>query len=71
MQDEDPRFAGPWLLRDDPGLRDLHAWRVLLNIDDGYEGLSFGDGGALAVVAPISDLASGRYDRFETEPSMG
>jgi hypothetical protein len=44
---------------------------VLLNIDDGYEGLSFGDGGALAVVAPISDLVSGRYDRFETEPSMG
>jgi hypothetical protein len=35
MQDQDPRFAGPWLLRDEPRLRDLHAWRVLLNIDDG------------------------------------
>jgi hypothetical protein len=32
---EDPRFAGPWLLRDDSGLRDPRAWRVLLNIDDG------------------------------------
>jgi hypothetical protein len=70
VQDEDPRLAGPWLLRDDPGLRDFHAWRVLLNIEDGYEGMSFGDGGALAVVAPIADLATGRYDRLATEPSM-
>jgi len=46
VQGEDPRFAGPWLLRDDFGLRDPRAWRVLLNIDDGYEGMSFGDGGA-------------------------
>jgi hypothetical protein len=43
---------------------------VLLNIDDDYEGMSFGDGGALAVVAPIADLATGRYDRLVTEPSM-
>jgi hypothetical protein len=29
-----------------------------------------GDGGALAIVAPVADLAVGRYDRLATEPSM-
>jgi hypothetical protein len=33
--------------------------------------MSFGDGGALAIVTPASDLAEGRYDRLVTEPSMG
>ena len=71
MQQEDPRYAGGWFFRDESDLRDLHAWRVLLNVADGYEGMSFGDGGALAVVAPVADLAAGRYDRLVTEPSMG
>jgi hypothetical protein len=33
--------------------------------------MSFGDGGALAIVIPIVDLAQGRYDRLATEPSIG
>ena len=42
-----------------------------LNIDDGYPDLSFGDGGALAIVVPVADLAAGRYDRLVTEATMG
>ena len=53
------------------GLQAVDAWRVLLNVADGHPGMSFGDGGALAVVAPAADLAAGRYDRLVTEPSMG
>jgi hypothetical protein len=53
----------------DPPVKDW-PWRVLLNFDDGYEGMSFGDGGALAIVGPASDLAEGRYDRLVSEPSM-
>ena len=67
MQGEDPRHAGGWTYPDLPG---LDAWRLLLNIDNGYPDLSFGDGGALAIVAPVADLAAGRYDRLATEASM-
>ncbi len=68
VQGEDPRHAGSRVHRE---LRDLDAWRVLLNIDDGYPDLSFGDGGALAIVVPVTDLAAGRYDRLVTEATMG
>jgi hypothetical protein len=51
-------------------LAEREAWQLLVNIPDGYEGMSFGDGGALAIVAPVADLARGRYDRLVTEPSM-
>ena len=71
VQGEDPRYAGPWLYEDEPDLEGRENWRVLLNIADGYRGMSFGDGGALAVVVPAADLAEGRYDRLVTEPSMG
>jgi hypothetical protein len=71
VQGEDPRYAGPWLLGDEAALQDLEAWRLLLNLPDGYPDLSFGDGGALALVIPAGDLAVGRYDRLVTEPSMG
>ncbi len=40
-----------------PELRELDAWRLLLNVAYGYEGMSFGDGGALAIVASAADLA--------------
>jgi hypothetical protein len=43
----------------------------LVNLADGYDGLSFGDGGALAIVAPVADLAAGRYNRLVIDPSMG
>ena len=69
VQAEDPRYAGGWL-RKEADLQSRDAWRVLLNVADGYEGMSFGDGGALAVVVPAADLAGGRYDRLVTEPSM-
>ena len=68
MQGADPRHAGSSLHRD---VGDLDAWRVLINIDDGYPDLSFGDGGALAIVAPVADLAAGHYDRLVTEATMG
>ena len=32
--------------------------------------MSFGDGGGLAIVIPIADLAAGRYDRLVTDLSM-
>lgn len=68
MQGADPRHAGSPRHRD---VGDLDAWRILINIDDGYPDLSFGDGGALAIVAPVADLAAGRYDRLVTEATMG
>jgi hypothetical protein len=68
VQMADPRYAGPWLRPEVPEEAD---WQVLLNIADGHPGLSFGDGGALAIVVPVADLAAGRYDRLVTEPSMG
>lgn len=71
VQGEDPRYAGGWRRGDEPELQPLDAWRVLLYVADGYEGMSFGDGGALAILAPVADLAAGRYDRLVTEPSMG
>lgn len=58
------------LVLGEPTLQELDAWRLLLNIADGYPGMSFGDGGALAIVAPAADLAAGRLDRLVAEPSM-
>ena len=55
-QGEDPR---PY---EDPA-----AWRVLLSLPD----LGVWDCGALHVVAPVEDLAAGRYDRVVAVPSMG
>lgn len=34
-------------------------------------GMSFGDGGGLAIIIPLADLAAGRYDRMVTDLSMG
>ena len=79
MQGEDPRGTGPFVLEDEhhsggdadlEGVMDEAAWTVLVSIADHPE-LSFGDGGALAIVIPLEDLAAGRYDRLVTDPSMG
>jgi hypothetical protein len=33
--------------------------------------MSFGDGGSLAILIRLEDLAAGRYDRLATDHSMG
>jgi hypothetical protein len=43
---------------------------VLLIIAE-HDGMSFGDGGALAVVIRLEDLAAGEYERVVAAPSMG
>ena len=44
-------------------------WCTLINIPE-HQGMSFGDGGGLAIVIPGADLAAGRYDRLVTDISM-
>jgi hypothetical protein len=67
-QGEDPRSAGDWVHRDDPALAGSAPWQLLIDVPGSFE---FGDGGSLAIVIPVADLASGRYDRLVAVPSMG
>jgi uncharacterized protein DUF1963 len=66
LQGEDPTSTGEYALPEIPRT----SWGTLINIPD-HIGMSFGDGGGLAIVIPLADLAAGRYDRLVTEPSMG
>ncbi|MDA0184812.1 YwqG family protein [Solirubrobacter phytolaccae] len=73
MQGEDPRHTGPFVLEEHgetENVPDSADWTVLANLADHPE-MSFGDGGALALVIPLADLAEGRYHRVVTDPSMG
>jgi hypothetical protein len=65
-QGDDPALSGAWLYPD-TGDDD---WCTLLNIPE-HPGMSFGDGGSLAIVIRLDDLAAGRYDRMATDQSMG
>jgi hypothetical protein len=65
-QGEDPIHAGTWLDEDTVD----EDWCTLLNLP-AHPGMSFGDGGSLAVVIRVEDLAAGRYDRMATDQSMG
>ncbi len=65
LQGEDPASTGEFMHPDLP----RGEWCTLINIPD-HQGMSFGDGGGLAIVIPIADLAAGRYDRLVTDPSM-
>ena len=67
---EDPSWTA--VAPDDvgPELESVDAWRVLLGIHfDERFGLHIHDGGAIYLVAPIADLAEGRYDRVVCDPS--
>ena len=66
LQGDDPTTAGEHALPEIPRA----GWGTLLNIPD-HSGMSFGDGGGLAVIIPLVDLAAGRYDRMVTDLSMG
>jgi hypothetical protein len=56
----------------DPTLTTEDAWRVLLAIHfDERIRLNIHDGGAFHLIAPIADLAQGRYDRVVCDPSSG
>jgi hypothetical protein len=65
LQGEDPSSTGEFTNPDVP----RGEWCTLINIPD-HQGMSFGDGGGLAIVIPIADLAAGRYDRLVTDLSM-
>lgn len=65
-QGEDPIHAGTWIYEDTAD----GDWCTLLNLPT-HPGMSFGDGGSLAVVIRLEDLATGRYDRMATDQSMG
>jgi hypothetical protein len=65
-QGEDPIHAGTWTYEDTTD----DDWCVLLNLPT-HPGMSFGDGGSLAVLIRVEDLAVGRYDRMATDQSMG
>jgi hypothetical protein len=66
LQGDDPTTAGEYAQPEIPRA----GWGTLLNIPD-HHGMSFGDGGGLAIVIPLADLAAGRYDRMVTDLSMG
>jgi len=57
--------AGPWLYEE----TGEEEWCTLLNIP-AHPGMSFGDGGSLAILIRLDDLAQGRYDRLATDQSM-
>jgi hypothetical protein len=65
LQGEDPTSTGEYMLPEIPRTE----WGTLINIPD-HDGMSFGDGGGLAIVIPLADLATGRYDRLVSDPSM-
>jgi hypothetical protein len=56
----------------EPALTSPDAWRVLLalHFDERIE-LHIHDGGAFHLIAPVNDLASGRYDRVVCVPESG
>lgn len=64
VQGGDPRSGGRFVHE---SLRADADWRVLLALPDA----GFWDAGAIHVVAPVEDLAAGRYDRLVVVPSMG
>lgn len=56
----------------DPALADEDAWRVLLALHfDERIDLHIHDGGAIHVLAPVADLAAGRYDRTVCSVASG
>ena len=55
-----------WLYEDTTA----NQWCTLLNLPS-HPGMSFGDGGSLAILIRHKDLAAGRYDRLATDQSMG
>jgi Domain of unknown function (DUF1963) len=66
VQGEDPVHARTWLHEDTTD----NEWCTLLNLPS-HPGMSFGDGGSLAILIRHKDLAAGRYDRLATDQSMG
>lgn len=65
-QGEDPVPAGTWRYEDTTD----DDWCTLFNLPR-HPGMSFGDGGSLAILIRLKDLAAGRYDRLATDQSMG
>jgi hypothetical protein len=61
---DDPYWSSLTGMPPDPALSNEDAWRVLLALHyDERIGLHIHDGGAFHVLAPVTDLAEGRYER--------
>ena len=65
-QGEDPIRSAHYAVPD----RTYRDWCTLFSAPC-HEGMSFGDGGSLAVVILHEDLAEARYDRLWTDTSTG
>ncbi|MDA0172923.1 YwqG family protein [Solirubrobacter taibaiensis] len=66
-QGDDPIQSGHWHSEKTTVLED---WATLFCLPR-HPDMSFGDGGSLAIVIRLEDLAAGRYDRMVTDTSTG
>jgi hypothetical protein len=66
QQGEDTILSAHYAVPD----RTYRDWCTLFSLPS-HDGMSFGDGGSLAVVILQEDLAGARYDRLWTDTSAG